>query len=111
MAVFGGPPFPPHASDPARGVLAALDAMAALAAAGVGAGIGLTTGPVYSGVIGGERRREMCVLGAVVNMAARLMAQAGCGGILVDRATRDGAALTVGFRGLSLPFRPFDVYS
>jgi hypothetical protein len=58
LVAVGAPPFAPHASDPARGALAALDAHAALAAAGVRAGIGVTTGPIYSGVVRCPPRRE-----------------------------------------------------
>ena len=40
------PPFAPHPADPVRGVLAALALRAELAAAGVRASVGVTSGPV-----------------------------------------------------------------
>ena len=94
IAIFGMPPAAPHPNDPARAAHTALDLHARLAAAGIGASVGVTTGPAFSGFVGSRRRREMCAMGSTVNMAARLMAAAD-GGVLVDAATRDRSALTV----------------
>ena len=41
-----------------------------------------------AGFVGTPRRREMCLLGSTVNWAARLMAKAGPGAVLVDEATQ-----------------------
>jgi hypothetical protein len=50
--------------------------------------IGATFGKVYCGVVGGVRRHEFAVMGAPVNLAARLMASKVNNGILVDEAVR-----------------------
>ena len=100
ICVFGMPPGLQHDSDPLRGVLSALDIRDRLAALGLRAGIGVTTGRAYSGFVGSDGRREMCAMGSVVNMAARLMCKAE-GGVLVDRATYERASLAVAAQ----PFR------
>ena len=97
ICVFGMPPLAAHSSDALRGTLAALDARDRLAALGILAGIGVTTGRAYSGFVGSDARREMCAMGSVVNMAARLMCKAGAGGILTDRPTHAVASLVVDF--------------
>lgn len=53
--------------------------------------IGATFGKVYCGVVGGVRRHEFAVMGAAVNLAARLMSSKVNRGILVDEAVRDQA--------------------
>lgn len=50
--------------------------------------IGATFGKVYCGVVGGVRRHEFAVMGAPVNLAARLMASKVNNGILVDEAVQ-----------------------
>ncbi len=80
LAVFGAPePLPEH---PARAVLAAsrmLEAVGQINARHperppLRIGIGIHTGEVVSGVIGGGRRMEFTVIGDTVNIAARLEA-------------------------------------
>ena len=95
VAALGLPPLA-HEDDPARGVRAALAMQAALAGFGERAAIGVTTGRVFCGVVGDRRRREYTMLGAVVNLAARLM-QAASGGILCDAATARLAGAAVAF--------------
>jgi Adenylate and Guanylate cyclase catalytic domain len=51
--------------------------------------IGCTFGKVYCGVVGGVRRHEFAVMGAPVNLAARLMGSKVNNGILVDEAVRE----------------------
>ncbi len=51
---------------------------------GIDSQIGGTLGKVYCGVVGGVERHEFSVLGASVNLSARLMAQKNHPGILVD---------------------------
>jgi class 3 adenylate cyclase len=98
VAGLGLPPLA-HEDDPARAVQAALAMQAALTSLGERAAIGVTTGRVFCGVVGDQRRREYTVLGAVVNLAARLM-QAAAGGILCDAATAEAAAPAVAFEAL-----------
>ncbi|GKY95555.1 hypothetical protein MPSEU_000517100 [Mayamaea pseudoterrestris] len=53
--------------------------------------IGATYGKVYCGVVGGVRRHEFAVMGAAVNLAARLMASKENKGVLVDDAAKEQA--------------------
>lgn len=87
LAAFGLPPLA-HEDDPARGVRAALRIHEALSAHGQVTGIGVTTGRVFCGIVGNDRRREYTVIGDAVNLSARLM-KAAEGGILLDKATHD----------------------
>jgi hypothetical protein len=74
-AAFGLPPLF-HENDPARAVLAALHIEEGLAAAEIECTIGITTGNIFCGMVGNDRRCEYTTVGAEVNMAARLMMQA-----------------------------------
>ena len=95
LAVLGLPPRA-HLDDPARGLLAALAARAALAEEGVLATIGVATGRVFCGVVGNADRHEYTVIGDAVNLGARLMAAAQ-GGILCDDSTHEAARGRLGF--------------
>jgi class 3 adenylate cyclase/tetratricopeptide (TPR) repeat protein len=99
VAALGLPPLA-HEDDPARGVQAGLAMVAALAGLGQRAAVGVTTGRVFCGTVGNRRRREYTMLGAVVNLAARLMQEAGDGGVLCDAATAEAAAAAVAFEAL-----------
>lgn len=82
---FGLPPFS-HEDDPLRCVMAGMVLLEKLRGLGLQPKIGITTGICYSGVIGSEQRREYTIIGAVVNLSARLM-QAATNGILCDVKT------------------------
>jgi class 3 adenylate cyclase/tetratricopeptide (TPR) repeat protein len=99
VAALGLPPLA-HEDDPARGVQAALAIREALAAIGRRAAIGVTTGRVFCGTVGSRWRREYTMLGAVVNLAARLMQEAG-DGVLCDAATAAAARATLPFEALA----------
>lgn len=62
--------------------------------------IGATFGKVYCGVVGGVRRHEFAVMGAPVNLAARLMSHKVNKGILVDESVRVQADARFAFRSL-----------
>jgi class 3 adenylate cyclase/tetratricopeptide (TPR) repeat protein len=74
-AAFGLPPLA-HTDDPVRGIQAAMMIRNELQARGLRGSIGLTTGRVFCGLIGTNRRREYTFLGNSVNLAGRLMSLA-----------------------------------
>ena len=53
----------------------------------MGLGVGVASGQVAGGVLGGDRRRSFSVIGHRVNLASRLEGQARAGEILVDVAS------------------------
>lgn len=59
--------------------------------------IGITTGQCFCGVIGSDLRREYTVMGDLVNLSARLMANAGVDGILTDERTYSQARRVFAF--------------
>jgi class 3 adenylate cyclase len=91
MALFGAPTA--HENDPERALRAALDMRAALATfPGEGeipltVHVGLNSGLVYAGDVGGGSRRVYSVMGDAVNVAARLKAAAQPGEILAGPDT------------------------
>lgn len=89
VAALGLPPHA-HADDPERGLRLALAIQAAFREAGWPTSIGLTSGRVFCGEVGTDRRREYTLLGDVVNLAARLMVAAR-GGVRCDEPTRRSA--------------------
>jgi class 3 adenylate cyclase/tetratricopeptide (TPR) repeat protein len=98
VAALGLPPLT-HEDDPARGVQAALAIREALAGLGRRAAVGVTTGQAFCGTVGSRWRREYTMLGAPVNLAARLMQEAG-DGVLCDAATAEAARATLAFEAL-----------
>lgn len=99
VAAFGLPPLS-HEDDGARAALAALQIRDALAGLGLHFGIGLTRGRTLCGPVGNTERREYAMIGDAVNLCARLMAAAGPGEILCDRATVEAAGDAIAFEAL-----------
>jgi len=89
LAGFGLPPFS-HEDDPLRGILAAQDIVSALSEIKIECHIGITTGRLFCGVIGNEKRREYTITGDSVNVAARLM-QA----VASKKSTREGNPIQI----------------
>lgn len=85
VAALGLPPLA-HEDDAIRGTLAALAIHTKLAELGWKCSIGVTSGRVFCGTIGSDRRCEFTIIGDVVNLSARLMVAAK-GNILCDEAT------------------------
>ncbi|HEX2159639.1 MAG TPA: AAA family ATPase, partial [Actinomycetes bacterium] len=98
VAALGLPPLT-HEDDPARGVQAALAMRETLAGLGRRVAIGVTTGRAFCGTVGSRWRREYTMLGAVVNLAARLMQEVG-DGVLCDAATAEAARSALAFEAL-----------
>ncbi|MEG4940396.1 adenylate/guanylate cyclase domain-containing protein [Microcoleus sp. F4-D5] len=96
---LGLPPFS-HEDDSVRCVMAGMALLENLRSLGLQPKIGIATGTCYSGVIGSEQRREYTIIGAVVNLAARLM-QAAKDGILCDRRTFEFAKERIEFESLT----------
>ncbi len=98
VAAFGLPPRA-HEDDAARAVLAALEIQSQLEKQGLLCAIGITTGRVFCGPIGNDRRREYAMVGSIVNLAARLM-QVIPDQILCDAATYQAAGARLQFETL-----------
>lgn len=130
MVLFGAPTA--HEDDPLRVVHCALDLEAALAAANaeiadllglplasrkaplLAQRIGINTGTVFAGRVGGAQRYEYTVMGPAVNLSARLMAKAADTMILISPATRQAVEHLVAvadhpplrLKGLPQPITP-----
>jgi adenylate cyclase len=108
LAVFGAPRRQPDHADEA--LAAALEIADAAAAAGeLEIGIGLNSGTVVAGNIGGDQRYEFSVIGDPVNVAARVEAatrQTGDAVLLAGRTvellTEDPSVELVERRGIEL---------
>jgi class 3 adenylate cyclase/DNA-binding NarL/FixJ family response regulator len=103
MAVFGAPePQPDHAERALRCAIAMQDRQRELNDAGwgveglpaLGVGIGVNTGHVIAGTVGGGGRLEYTVVGDAVNVASRLQSEA-AGGEIVAAATTVVAAPSI----------------
>jgi adenylate cyclase len=99
MAVFGAPsPLPDHAEQALRCALAMQTRQRQLnretgtgGLPQLGIGIGVNTGTVIAGTVGGGGRLEYTVLGDAVNLAQRLQAEARAGEVLATAATVQAA--------------------
>jgi class 3 adenylate cyclase len=96
MAVFGAPIL--HPDDAVHAVQTAVDmqdtadrinrALDRKNGFRLNIGIGISTGKVFSGILGSIRKREFTSIGMAVNMASRLQRIAGADEILICSATR-----------------------
>ncbi len=77
LAVFGAPePFPDHADRALRAACEIGSAVNRKGRAGeLRVGVGVNTGPVVAGAIGGAGRLNFSVIGSAVNVASRVEAQ------------------------------------
>jgi adenylate cyclase len=89
LVIFGLPPFATE-NNAVRGIDLARRIHADLAAIGLVAATGITTGRAFCGDVGGATRREYVSLGPVMNYGARLM-QAASDGVYCDAATAAAA--------------------
>jgi adenylate cyclase len=96
MAIFGAPdPLPDHARRALRCAIAMQRRQEELNAQGwgtdevpsMGVGVGLNTGTVIAGAIGGGGRLEYTVIGDAVNVAQRLQSEAAAGEIVAAATT------------------------
>ena len=85
-----------HEDDPQRGIEAALAISRELGTSGVRTSIGIASGKLFCADYGGHERREYCLVGSAINMAARLMDLA-AGGVLCDAATAEAVHDRVSF--------------
>ena len=124
MAVFGAPdPLPGHAERALRCALAMQARQAELNAEDemggrppLAMGVGVNTGIVIAGTVGGGGRLEYTVVGDAVNVAQRLQAEARGGDILASAATvgaADGISAEAGgqlaVKGRKAPIETFRI--
>ena len=83
---LGLPPLA-HADDPVRALRAACAIAEVMAERGTICQIGISTGSVFCGTVGGGGRCEYTLVGGPVDLAERLMRAAGNGAIWCDGAT------------------------
>ena len=86
LILFGAPPYS-HEDDPERALCCALDFQKLAERHALQLAIGVTTGRVFAGPVGGNTRCEYTVMGDTVNLAARLMVAAGPGQICCSYET------------------------
>jgi class 3 adenylate cyclase/tetratricopeptide (TPR) repeat protein len=100
IAAYGLPPLS-HEDDPYRAIRAATSIHETLKAMGVQANYGIATGRAFCGSIGSPQRREYAIIGAVVNLAARLAEQSS-GEIYCDLATFQASSSRLQFAALPM---------
>jgi adenylate cyclase len=125
MVVFGTPVV--HANDAVRAVRAAIEMQRQACEIDaylrqrnglrLHTGIGISTGMVFSGVLGSLRKKEFSSIGEAVNIAARLQGLAQGGEILISASTHGqvGAAINsealapVRVKGIDAPITVYRV--
>lgn len=100
LLVYGLPPMV-HTDDPSRAVLACLEIVEVFRRLNLVGRCGVTVGRNYCGVVGSPKRMEYTVLGDTVNLAARLMANAGPLSVLVDEETHKLTAKDLSYKALA----------
>ena len=86
IVLFGAPVA--HENDEERALRCALELQQLADTQGIVIHTGINTGEVFCGMVGSEVRQEYSMLGDAVNLAARLMQQAGPGQLLVGESTQ-----------------------
>jgi class 3 adenylate cyclase len=117
LALFGAPVT--HEDDAERAIRAGLRTVSECGAAEtpVNVRVGIETGLVVLGPVGGGRRVEYGATGDAINVAARLQSRAEPGSVLVGDATRRAAAdrfawddeLRLGVKGKAEPVSAFRI--
>jgi len=123
MALFGAPdPLPDHAERALRCAIAMQARQAELNEQGWGdtdvadlqVGIGVNTGLVIAGAVGGGGRLEYTVVGDAVNVASRLQSEAEGGEVVASAVTIEAApgivAEAMGSRAVKGREEPVEVY-
>src|SRR5213083_1159168 len=122
MAIFGAPdPVEDHAERALRCALGMQQRQTELNALGwgtdiqtLGLGIGVNTGPVIAGTVGGGGRLEYTVVGDAVNVAQRLQSEAEAGEIVAAASTvaaaPDVEATSIGPRMVKGREEPVEVF-
>lgn len=114
MALFGAPTAlehaPQHAINAAIAIRAAVDSFDVDRRLPVPlrVHIGINTGLVAAGSVGGSDRRDYTVMGEAVNLASRLQSAAKDGQILVGESTYHAASREFEFRAMQLDVKGYD---
>ncbi len=106
VAVFGAPKM--HEDDPERAILAGLELIEEVQKSDLNASVGINTGEAFFGEIGSQEHQKRTVYGTVINLAARLQAQAEAGQVFVGETTYRHARRSFEFEPLSLKVKGFD---
>jgi adenylate cyclase len=127
MAVFGAPIL--HPDDAVHAVQTAVDMLDKADRINqelrqqngfrLNIGIGISTGKVFSGLLGSIRKREFTSIGMAVNLASRLQHLAGAGEILICGTTQDRvserfqtqALPPMAIKGIESPVTAYRVHS
>lgn len=99
LILFGAPPYS-HEDDAERALRCALDLQNLAQKHNLQLAVGVTTGRVFAGPVGGTTRREYTVMGDTVNLAARLMVAIGPGNVCCNYNTYRSAYRQMSFKSL-----------